>query len=802
MENTERIQVSMIPYDNRFADKKYDLDQMIFDLDAQIADLISQADGWDYFVSIASGLLCGALDIFWVGGFDLEGGREIADEKVNELVKKAAKMLGYDGDDLSAAVKFLEKKFPIAADGNTADFGGGLQHHLRDFAHHPTIVGLLFSLLTQFTKKSYGTDRNGRFIVVNVPETHEFLIGKDISTKIINGTIIWFFHLVSDVAGSSSTVGKTGGTGIPGPILALAKELSALPIFRDFRSGENKVSVFLSKLFNGTFFAKYDENRKIIKDTAVRFDLRGELGLAVELGMQSIPVIANECIVRVFYFIRHFIVELREKDVHSFEELKQIDWQKTKPFNNPTIARMLTVSTGVFTVVDIGEAIISQKYLIAINYIGIGRFAVAVGQDVAWCLKARDLKKIKEVYENIKHFAFMREDEKIYERIGDDDMDMNKFGLTLEQTEILYNLEYHKTLNDIENTRLPINNEAVKALKREWVREWQALMTGAFSSFLQVENVELHWYSETELIEKIEANEPSGIWFRLVLLEAMLFEPYYTLGIEQDKKGMDVPSKKYKDLANPVNGYKKGVGDRYLESLFEQKSYYKDNIKRFRKCYDSVIRELNEVLKTGLIALGIAAVITIACVVTAGALAPKIAVVLVGSHFAGLHGAALTAACLAYLGGGAIAAGGAGMIGGTIAIVGGGAALGLGVGAGIGGAVGAVSLLGKKYTIMQSAKLMVSVREIFLNDEHDLEYSNTVYEQFVKNIAQIEKDLVELKLRAAVAEKATKEQKEELKELKEKIKKTEESVEAMKIAMKSMYKFKSSFEFGMNQTEE
>jgi hypothetical protein len=29
----------------------------------------------------------------------------------------------------------------------------------------------------------------------------------------------------------------------------------------------------------------------------------------------------------------------------------------------------------------------------------------------------------------------------------------------------------------------------------------------------------------------------------LVLLEAMLFEPYYPLGIEKDKKGNDVPVK-------------------------------------------------------------------------------------------------------------------------------------------------------------------------------------------------------------------------------------------------------------------
>lgn len=105
---------------------------------------------------------------------------------------------------------------------------------------------------------------------------------------------------------------------------------------------------------------------------------------------------------------------------------------------------------------------------------------------------------------------------------------------------------------------------------------------------------------------------------------------------------------------------------------------------------------------------------------------------MVGSNFAGLSGASLTAASLAYLGGGAVAVGGAGMAGGTIAVVGGGAFLGIGLGSGVGTVVGTAGLLGKRHTIVQSAKLLVSVREIFLNDEHDTVYSNSVYEQYVK----------------------------------------------------------------------
>lgn len=161
-----------------------DFDAVIYDLDKQIELLSSQADKWDYLVAVASGILCGMLDILWVGDFSLENGRAFASDKVDGFVEKTAKILGFKGDDLKDAVKFLEDKFPIPSDGNTPDFGGGLQHHLRDFAHHPTIVGLVFSLLTQFTGMSYGTDVNGVFKIVPVPDKSKAFIGKDIPDKL------------------------------------------------------------------------------------------------------------------------------------------------------------------------------------------------------------------------------------------------------------------------------------------------------------------------------------------------------------------------------------------------------------------------------------------------------------------------------------------------------------------------------------------------------------------------------------------------------------------------------------------
>lgn len=797
-EDNLNIKCELISDDEFIGSSEFDFDKIIFDLNSQIDLLSSQADSLDYIVAIASGIVCGILDILWVGEFDLAHGRSIASDKVDSFVKNTAEMLeGKTFDDVKSAVQALEKHFPIPSDGNTSDFGGGKQHHLRDFAHHPTIVGLAFSLLTQFTEKSYGTDVNGRFITVDVPEKSKPFIGKDIPEKILMGTIIWFFHLVSDIAGSSSTAGTTGGTGIPGPLLALAKEVSAIPFFKNIKVDDDmSMSLFLSKLFNGTLMMKRDEKGQIVKDSIIKFDLRGELGVAVELCKQAVAVVANECFVRAFYFIRHLAMEMKENHVGCFADMKMIDWDTVKPLNNPTIARMLTISTGVFTVLDIGEAIAIQKYWVSINYVGIGRFAVAISSDVSWGLKARDVKKIRGVYENIKRQTFGKTDANIYKRIGDDmDLQMDKLGLSLEQTEILYNLEYYKTFNDIEMTKLPVTGEVIKELKSEWLNEWSKFISNGFESFTQISGAEMHWYSIDELQERIAANDPQKPWYRLILLEAMLFEPYYPLGTEKDKKGNDIPSKKYKHLNNPLCSFRKGEGDHFLDEQFTGKYCKQGYVKRLRKSYDKRMRELSEVLKTVLTSLTITAVIAIITVASAGAFAGPIAVALVGSNFAGLSGAALTSACLAYLGGGAIAAGGAGMLGGTIAIVGGGAAFGIGVGAGVGGAVGSAGLVGKKNTIMQSAKLLTSVREIFLNDEHDIEFSNSVYEQYLQNITEIEKGLVELRLKMDVAKG------KEKKEIAETIKKAEESVEAMKVARKNMLRFNSSFAEGL-QTQQ
>jgi len=371
-----------------------DIENKLAGIDQQIEKYTNHADRFDYTLAVASGLLSGVMDSFFVGAFSFEGAFNSGKESVDEFVLKVAKKQGYDGNDLTSAVKHLEEKFPIAADKATNDFGGGLYHHLRDFSHHPTQVGLFFSILTQFTGKVYGTNTHGEFIPIDLNEDGLQLIGRNVPEKITFGVINWFYHMVSDMAGSSGSIMKhKPGTGLPGPIGSLLKEVSALPVFKEVNDKDHKeASVWVSKLFNGTLLGKKNADGKVIE--AVPFDLRTEIGIAEHVGKQALPVLINECVIRAFYFIRRLIMALKENDVRSFEQFKALDWGTILPWSNRTITRMLTISTATFSAADMTDAAVraaiesagnyvafSIKFASRINYVGIGRVALAIKHD-------------------------------------------------------------------------------------------------------------------------------------------------------------------------------------------------------------------------------------------------------------------------------------------------------------------------------------------------------------------------------------------------------------------------------------
>ena len=408
------------------------INQSLQRVNSELEKYTNNADKIDYALAVGSGILCGIIDSIFVGEFSLDEANQWGNEQTSAFVLRVAKTQGYNGDSPTGAIKYLEDMFPIAADKATNQFGGGLQHHLRDFSHHPTPVGLVCSVLTQFTGKVYGTDVNGAFQVVSLNEDGLSLIGKNFPEKIMFGTINWAFHMVSDMAGSSGSVMKGSlGTGLPGPLVSMLKELSSTPLFQKMdENGHKEFSVYISKLFNGTLLGDRNGDGKLI--SARKFDLRTELGVARYVGRQAVPVIINECVIRAFYFIRRLAMELCRVNPKQFKDITVLHWNTILPFRNRTIERMVTISSMTFTVADTTDAAIhaaiesggnwvlfSGRFVTRFNYIGAGRAAIAIVKEVSNEKKETQLIHEKMLLSEAKAALFLEQ--------------LQKFKTTLEE---------------------------------------------------------------------------------------------------------------------------------------------------------------------------------------------------------------------------------------------------------------------------------------------------------------------------------------------------------------------------------
>ncbi len=428
-ERERRIVEGTAEVDERLSVVQSKIDKLNEDIDR----LTNHADGVDYAIAVTSGIITGIIDATVVGEWNFAEAKKEAHKEINSKVvafakkqpdyipyckyalegKKTSRRIPKDPNRLETAIEFLEWKFPLPGDGayRYGNFGiDGSTHRLDDLCHHPTLVGLVCCIIVQFTGSTRYVNKHGEDI--NIPITinnYGNFVGKNPVTKMFAGIINWFItcaktitnrkgHLMSDIATSSS---------LPGSFLSVITELASIPCFRN--------EDFLMKLRDaykngiGTGKGQIDLGifNKLFEGAQSKLDVATEKAVMHELKRQAMPVVINEVIVRAAYFIRRFIRELKEKN-----DVKAIAWKNVIPFNNRTIVRMMTIATGTFTAVDMADAAIHaatksvdattffSNMVLRVNFVGVGRFAVAVtadvGMGVSRAIKRNQRMKLQE----------------------------------------------------------------------------------------------------------------------------------------------------------------------------------------------------------------------------------------------------------------------------------------------------------------------------------------------------------------------------------------------------------------------
>ena len=362
-----------------------DIEEKLIESVETVKKLTPECDKMDYVLAATSGAICGVIDIFLVGKPGESPVGDITDKWFEERTKDFAKLCGFKGDDtsLSSAIRFLEKKFKVPYDQSV---GGGIfkellnltpdNHHFKSLGHNPTLLGLFFSILNQFTNSSSFVS-DGELITLKNSDGKYELEGSNIPSKMFCGFVNWFGHIISDMSGSSSSKGR--GMGIPSPIWSWTNDIIAIK-----RKLNIPVSEF-DKSINELALEIYKQG----------YDVRFQAA-------QAIPVFINELLVRIVYAVRRLIryFVTTNKEDRSFSLL----WKSCEPFSNATVKRMLTVAHGTFCLIDAGDAVTQGfasgggsfnvvEFAMRLNIVGIGRFTISLYGEVGRGVKRHSLNE-------------------------------------------------------------------------------------------------------------------------------------------------------------------------------------------------------------------------------------------------------------------------------------------------------------------------------------------------------------------------------------------------------------------------
>ena len=415
-----------------------------------------EADKADYALSIASGIIFGAMDALIIGETFVDGGDIALSKKAtNNFVQKYANIRGIGRDRLKDAISELEKAFPVAQDNTWSGLDIGVSaknHHLADLAHHPTPIGLASALIVQFLRIGTFVNKDGewhfKIVKTGWDDIKEILIPavitgilnwlvsiseskledngeelpegiKNLARIIASSPMIyeivkcadnWFGHLVSDMDGSGDTAGK--GMGIPGVFISLLYEISSLPLFKN--TGMNKA---IDHIYQN------------------KGDLRKEVAYISAGSKQAIPVILNDLYIRLTYFITHLLLEIDTNGIGN------IHWNKVIPFRNRTVDRMIMISSMTFTIADTTDAavhaaiesngnwaIFAGRFVSRFNYVGAGKAALSIVKEISNEDKECQLIHEKMLLTHIKTEQFIAEyqeykkklDQKLAEFIAQD----------------------------------------------------------------------------------------------------------------------------------------------------------------------------------------------------------------------------------------------------------------------------------------------------------------------------------------------------------------------------------------------
>ena len=693
-------------------------------VDFEFNDDVKESERIYYSIAGAGGIITGLLSTLHFSENQLNSINTFKENEWKPIITTIAQISGYKKSDYKGAAKYLIDHAVRKVEKNSK-----IKETLTVLAEHPSMAGLAFSILTQFSEKRIVMTDAGVIKKSKLP--NYYIIGKNNAERIVCAFFYWLFALVIDKIECKYRV-LDEIKGVPQVLLSIIKELTRLPLFENlpanYSEAEEMFSGWIGNLIKSADISENTEDDKNDQNPYIAI-----IRVALDLAEDSFPILINECLVRGAYIFIRLYSEIKDRKISSFKQLEEIPVLSLIPTDGRILSKMCLISSGAFVVGNIACAILiaikgkrkndksfKNTLLSEINIAGIGRFVLAcVADSKYWGEDIYILFQRKTAKNEKSHNDYHKYDK---ENTAFDSLFMDAI-----QARILYSLEYVSVKYDITHTKKP----EIARLKDEWLREWKEILLKGIDASPELEK---NYYIEDEEllydgIYQLAKDKNNWRWLYLLTQELSLFVPYLPLGSSNDKE--------YKKLK---------LESQYVRDQFirRQTIVSQDDVDKILKTYSKYNGYVSGSTVNTIVGIGVTAVVAVATGGLAFTFAPAIAAAIAGEAVVGLHGAALTAASLAFVGGGSIAAGGLGVAGGTAIITGGGALLGIVSG----GTVSVASVLlqtPSEYWVRQSAKLL-TFSSCILNDAfHDIKTITEINNNIDYVLSKAEKELSSIK---------------------------------------------------------
>ena len=656
-----------------------------------------------YSMAAASGFLTGTLSTLHLSEKQLTAIKEFKEKDWKPLIVGCASISGYKKSDYKGAVKYLLDRSVRTMQQN--DYAKDV---ISALSNHPSLTGLVFSIITQYCEQAVILDENGTISMRKLPAY--YTIGDTNEEKLVCAVLYWLFNLAANEAISKRHI--IDELGLPKALLNKIKEFANVSFMKsipnNFDEAEHSFSDWLKKTIKGAEL--YFDQKDDVKNVHPLFAM---MGIALKAAENTFPVLINECLVRAAYILLRICDVVKERKITSFAGLQALSVDTILPGNERILSKMCLIASAAFSGVNIAGAVLkgikgkkvdgrsfTGAFLSELNVAGIGRFVFACVADSKYW--GEDIR-----------ISFQRNG-KQNSSTGSQSEDQTEKGSVYQallldpvQARLLYCLEAASVQYDIRHTA----KSEIAEKKQQWLDSWEQIIINGIGA--TAGPADLYFINDEDLlyqgISEFEKDKRNWQWLYLLIQELALFKPYQALGTPED-----IEYKKLKAASN------------YLKEEFVRRQTVttQDKVDNIIKSYAKYTGYVSGRTQNTIIGTGVAVIAAAATGGLALTFAPGIAAAIAGEAVVGLHGAALTSASLAFVGGGSLAAGGLGMAASAVAVL---------------------TQTPKEYWVRQSSKLLTYCSCVLRDSLQDKSSISKILEQLTLTLEKTQHELNEIK---------------------------------------------------------